>query len=91
MNRPTLPLSPNLSAAQAQSLAASCIEEARPYAFRNSVGYFESQFTPMGQWVVTIWDSEEATARNVGLACIVEDATGKLEECPSFVRTNAEP
>ena len=50
---PTLPLGPNLSAAQAQSLVASCVEEARPYAFRDSAGYFESQFTPMGRWVVT--------------------------------------
>ena len=84
---PTLLLGPNLSAVQAQSLVASCVEEARPYVFRDSVGYFESQFTPMGQWVVTIWDSEEATARNVGHAYIVEDATGKVADCPSLVKT----
>jgi len=78
----TNPIAPRLTAQQAQGIVIAAIN-ASTYAIRTSSRYFQASFNYSNrQWMVTAWQSEEASKIYAGAVYIVDDTTGKLLNSP---------
>ena len=74
----------NLTPTQASSLVASCITAAASYSVRSSAGYYQANYrSQSGQWIVTTWPTKEDSEQYLGHSYIVDDASGKVLNCPS--------
>ena len=78
---------PLLSASQARGIAASCLRAAASAPVRYSGVIFRSEYLGSGKWAITVWRSEEAREKYLGDTYMVDEATGKVLNCPPSVQS----